>query len=1140
MVETPARMLLFGPPELLLGDRVVSLPTRKLLSLLAYLALEGPTPRVRLAELLWDATDERARANLRGELYRLKKTAFGAVLEQRTEWLGLYGVSSDVEDFERALAKGDWRGAHALRRGPLLEGFSLPESLEFEAWLGLARERLEERFNEVLAERAEQLERDTDADGALETHRSLLVRDPLREDSHRAVMRLLERRAEPAKALEHYRRYATFLFREMGLEPSTVMRDLAHALGHGTRGNAVASSDATTPPSLKAPPLVGREAVWAELERRPRGLVLLVAEAGAGKTRLATEFARTRPSMLILPHREMAAQVGFGGVIEGLRTRLEAGWRPVMLEPVWHSEASRLLPELKGDSPEPAQDANPARFREAVARALLSALEPGGVIVLDDLHWADETTLQFLPYLVRRAASASVRVIGTTRPEGLQEGGWLDRAERELAREGLAFRFNPAPLSEPDVLALVRDLSGVEGGRVFSHRLHHATNGNPFYVLETLRALFERGELRADDQGWHTPFDQDTKDYRELHLPESVLESVRERFNRLEDAPRRAAELLALSNRDLSADTLVRALRFGEDTIVDSLETLEHTGLVTGGPNGHRLSHDLSRTALTDGLSSARRTMLHARLTEVFLTLPNEPGLSAEIAHHAEAAGNWAVACDRSERAATEARSRYAHRETADLLDRALLAQSRLGFDPEREFQLRLGREDALQWLGEHEARARELEYLEAILVGSQITNPTWRDQITFRRGRLAEARGLLEEAAQHFERCPLPEAKLALIRLLGYFARGETARATALELFREAAPEYAVQAAITLAVMDQERGAHADAESWLDRVEPLAARDPRVRLEVLRVRARQANLTGRFEETIPLAIRAETLARELGVTEVEAVCVNSQGLSFLMRGRYAEAAAAFERVAEYGERIERPQHRVSSAINLSWVCLVTAEFTRGLEWAVLARDLAERIGDRGGAIESLLGWGMIEVFKNQPNAARNRFEAVLDLLDPHSPPHYRADANSGLGLCALSLGKIPEAIVRFREATSIKRAHPRMTPWMGDQAQLGLCLWLEGEGVTALQLLEEASASFLGSGLDFPQRVPWIHAQLLRQSGRIEAASVSLEQARVSLEQAAAAIPEAQRTRYHEAFIFNHDIRSACDGVWPDPPRLI
>jgi len=88
--------------------RRLELPTRKLLALLAYLLLEGPTPRARLAELLWEGFDKRARANLRSELYRLKQTPLAAVLREEGGCLCLEGVESDLRRFEQHAARGEW------------------------------------------------------------------------------------------------------------------------------------------------------------------------------------------------------------------------------------------------------------------------------------------------------------------------------------------------------------------------------------------------------------------------------------------------------------------------------------------------------------------------------------------------------------------------------------------------------------------------------------------------------------------------------------------------------------------------------------------------------------------------------------------------------------------------------------------------------------------------------------------------------------------------------------------------------------------------------------------------------------------------------------------------------------------------
>jgi DNA-binding SARP family transcriptional activator/tetratricopeptide (TPR) repeat protein len=1140
MVETSAQLLLFGPPELRLENRVVALPTRKLLALLAYLALEGPTTRSRLAELLWDRADERARANLRGELYRLKKTALR--LEDRGERLALTGISSDIEDFERHVAQGDWVGALMLHRGVLLEGFELPDALEFEAWLALTRERWEERFNEVLALSAGGLERDGNADEALATHRWLLSREPLREDSHRAVMRLLVQASEPAQALEHYRRFAAFLEREMGLEPSVAMQEFVRTLGAGgSQAGDLEPLVPATPPSLNAPPLVGRESVWAKLERAPTGLALIVGEAGVGKTRLATDFARAKGSLLVVPHRELAAQVGFGGLIEGLRERFETGWRPRDLEPIWRTEAARLLPELAdgepgklGGAPE-TEGADEARFREGLARTLLNTLQPGGAILMDDLQWADESTLRFLPYLVRRAARASVRVIGTTRPEGLEPGGWLGRAVRELEREGLNQRVQLAPLEEADVLKLVRGLSGTQGGTVFSERLHTATQGNAFYVLETLRALFERGELKADTDGWHTPYDEDTHDYNELRLPESVLESVRQRFYRLEELPRRVAELLALCGRDLDPATLELAAQGGSRDVVDALEVLERTGLVRGGPHGYRLAHDLSRAALDEGFSSARRVTLHARLCEVLSHAPSEPGLAAEVLRHAQAARNWSVVRDWAERAAHEAITRYAHREVAELFAQALEAHARLEPDTEREIQVRLEREEALYHLADREAQAHELERLRVLIV----QHPGFEPELSFRAGRWSEVRGQFEEAARHYSSSTLQKSKLRLVYALEHLGTLKGALQVALEVFESPSePEDAFQAALLLAEITQERGLNAEAEGWLTQAEHLIQGQTVRRLRFVRVCARLLYHAGSPERALEFAITGERLGAETGSILDEAICANARAVTLQSLNRYGEAIPVLERVRAFAAQIEHTPLWAVSTGNLGLAHFQIGECAKALEVTLEVFDRGVQGGDRGGEATTTAQLVLIHAYRGDAQAAHGYLETALSVPDANFPLWQRASLLYCRSLVAALEERFEDAARFLREELTISRT---LGPnWVLSSALLGVCLLRSGKPDEALEHSSAAIKALPERGLELPpQQVPWAHAQILHAIGDDVGAQVALERALEILERSSR-LPGVQRESYLEAFAFNRDIRAAIEGIWPDPPRLI
>ena len=122
-VQELARLHLIGSPFVTVGGKRLALPTRKLLALIAVLALDGPTERARLAELLWSDLETDARGRLRRELYRLRNTVSANLLTEQGQMLSLENVSSDWHEFQNALESQDWALAAALVRGSLLDLF---------------------------------------------------------------------------------------------------------------------------------------------------------------------------------------------------------------------------------------------------------------------------------------------------------------------------------------------------------------------------------------------------------------------------------------------------------------------------------------------------------------------------------------------------------------------------------------------------------------------------------------------------------------------------------------------------------------------------------------------------------------------------------------------------------------------------------------------------------------------------------------------------------------------------------------------------------------------------------------------------------------------------------------------------------
>ena len=745
-----------------------SLPTRKAQALLAYLALPigQAHPRDKLAALLWGGIrEESARASLRQALFAIRR-ALGedaaAVLRQEGDLVALSpaAVEVDVGDFERA-ASGETTESLARAaetyRGDLLAGLTIDEA-PFEEWLLSERERLREVALETLARLLAHHRKAGAGEAAVHTALRLLSLDPLQEPVHRTLMRLYAELGRRGAALRQYQQCVGVLQRELGVEPETETKTLyQEILRRRARREAAAATrsarDTGRIGELQAASgeieLVGRVEemgrLRAELDEARAGagrVVVVIGEAGIGKTRLvaelATDAARLGTRVLLGRSYQSEQILPFGPWVDAMRVgRLtEDADLLARLVPALRLELARLLPEIGGGPSGGTTDVRP--IFESVVHLLGRLVEHEPLlVVLEDLHWADEMSARLLAFIGRRLAARPAIVVVTAREEEMADAPALGQALDDLRREARLTTLTLGPLSRPDTLALVRTLarSGDETTlRRLGDRIWLASEGHPLAAVETLQALRE---------GAGEPV-----------VTQRVREIVSRRLDRLSERAQHVAAVAAVIGREFEFPLLVQAARSDEEAAAEGVEELVRRRILHGVRERFDFTHDRIREVAYSRILVPRRRLLHRRVAEAIETLYTaETGLHAlALGLHYQQAEEWNRAADYLYRAGDAARDRAANREAVGCLDAALQCLRSLPEGRERSERVidtLLQLENAHMGLGEFPQSLEGLREAEALArsLGDRLRLGRVLGRFAYNLGSIGDLDGAIESA---------------------------------------------------------------------------------------------------------------------------------------------------------------------------------------------------------------------------------------------------------------------------------------------------------------------------------------------------------------------------------------------------------
>ena len=424
-------------------------------------------------------------------------------------------------------------------------------------------------------------------------------------------------------------------------------------------------------------------------------LVMLAGEPGIGKTRLAQELAsvaEARGTRALWGRCvEERGAPPYWPWVQALRAHTRTEDLDTLLNDMGAgaSDIAEVLPELKERLPDlqrsSIDDAESARFRlfDSIGTLLKTASQRQPIlVVLDNLHWADTSSLRLLEFIAPDLPRSRMLVIGTYRDVGVSRGHALFRTLGDLTSQGLLHRVAMRGLSEVEVGHLTEALAGWRPPEELMARVHQQTAGSPLFVSEMVKLLVQEGLIAPDRV--------EDLEAAQFRLPDGIREVIGRRLDGLSEECNEILAAAAIIGREFSLDVLGAGSDKAPEALLDVVDEGLRAGVLqeTSRRGRYEFSHGLVQQTLVSELSLTRQVTLHARiaqaLEEVYGTYP-EPQAEQLAYHYGEAA--TLLGTDKLVRysllAGEQALRAYAYEEALGHFQRALAAKEGQSRDDE-------------------------------------------------------------------------------------------------------------------------------------------------------------------------------------------------------------------------------------------------------------------------------------------------------------------------------------------------------------------------------------------------------------------------------------------------------------------------
>ncbi len=717
--------------------------------------------------------------------------------------------------------------------------------------------------------------------------------------------------------------------------------------------------------------IVGRNDELSEVMRYPGsssdiqgGTFCISGEIGVGKSRFVREIidserfksfrflgsmlSATTHSIPYFPFRELIRSI----------IRMSDGLDLEDIPQTYRIELTKIVPELSDYLAESAGEVlmvDKFRLFEGVRRLFEKQVSGGPLIIsLDNIHWADEGSLELLHYIIRAFRSSPILFLLVYRVEEAGEE-CFQRILNNMSREGLFSRITLDPLDEPDVSRMLSMIIDRIPSPHLTGYIYRKTGGNPFFIEELMKSLHESGAFYWNTDDWE--FREEMADT----IPHSIEDVIDRKLGLMSSEARSLMEHAAVIGREFDFGFLLEMTDWNEGQLFDMMDEAKEMGLLKEyGGERFFFPEDVIREVVYNRMNRAKRGRLHLVIAGKILDSHREKveQVVEELSLHFYLGGDTDRAIEYSISAGDKSRESYAYREAVEYYDRAIECFDNNETDWNREkIECLMNRAVALSVLGENEQAILELE--EVIRHSSELQDKELEiDGLlkickpyldTARYDRVLEIAEEAETLSKEIDNMEKVADSLDNSGLACWY----------LSRYHDAEKYY-------------EQSMRIHEESGGETVSPSTLNN---------IGAVYWNL-GEYHRAMDFFKRSLEITERIGDLKTNAACLNNCGLIHWGFCEYKKALEYFMRSLEIAERIGSRKSEAANLNNIGKAYVFFCEYGESLEYLIRSLAITREIGDRGTESAILANMGNINRFLGEYDKSLKLFSDSLDIRE--------------------------------------------------------------------------------------------------------------------------------------------------------------